>query len=461
MERSVEGIVSAVRLEPDLRDNIYTVVSGSGVHEVKSGIVLEPLDRISLAGDEVSINGRATNEDYESAISGIVNRIGLHDGAFSAFGDRAGPVAKVMSHQMVECAKLFLKSYMGGAPIVVRFHNDGDGASGAVAIYRALAKIGRDSGLARQPKWRMHRGVSYDMESFYSDMAEFGNTKSIEKPLLLITDFGTAPESEKAIELAREQANIIWFDHHMPYAGFRKELVPHYVNPWEHGGDSNFTAGLLCCVFSSLISGIDNSVLAQASFISDYSDMADRSSEEGHRTALLLDHITSAKRIGSVTRERITPGFIDSIISDSETSGRMYREVRNSVDEALALGLSHVKRYTTKSGNAVSVLDFEHISRASDGAMLPGRYSSRLHEKMEEISGDCITIVHYGQYISLRVSRSIAEKVGLLVTIGNMKKFEEYVESGGGHNQAGSIRMKGDYADEVMPILLRELGVKL
>ena len=102
-------------------------------------------------------------------------------------------------------------------PILVRFHNDVDGLSGAYALHNALLQTRKRGGTVDyEPNvtWRMHGGVTYNREDATTDIMTCNNFESAEKPLLIILDFGTSLDSNPGIELIRERFDVIWLDHH-------------------------------------------------------------------------------------------------------------------------------------------------------------------------------------------------------------------------------------------------------
>ena len=432
--------------------------------------VMELYDKVlikGVSGDgalSAEVTGRASHEEYKRLLGSAVRSLGIEGNAKKAMRGCAskpyGIAADKMTGDLLGAAGSFAEALLSGAPIVVRFHNDGDGASGAVALNRSVSAIQKrhftgDRGIT----WSMHRGIDYDTPSFYGDSLLFNSYKSIEKPLVLITDFGTAPGSERAIGEARGKYTLVWLDHHPVYESFPARDVPHYINTWNFGSDSNFTAGLLTCILAESLAGVSTDDMKMASLISDYSSYADRSSMEGQHSALILDYLTSiAGRRGSAI-ERLTPAYIESVLGDREKADAAYSAAANDLSEALELGVKNVRSYRCRDGITAFVLDFGALPRSESGFPLPGRYTSKLQEKIEGVNGEgTVTLVHYGSYITIRVSKGAAKKVGVLKIIESLLKFQDYVESGGGHNEAASVKVREGAVKNVLGMLLKELG---
>ncbi|MDE1846149.1 MAG: hypothetical protein KGH53_02625, partial [Candidatus Micrarchaeota archaeon] len=113
---------------------------------------------------------------------------------------------------------------------------------------------------------------------------------------------------------------------------------------------------------------------------------------------------------------------------------------------------------------SVYLLDFENVRRDfSTKYPLPGRFASKLLERIEQDSEKPpILVLHFGHFVSIRVSSSITERVNLLEKIGELKAGYSYIDSAGGHKNAASIKLRTDEAKkELIAALLRALGCNI
>lgn len=450
------GIVTAIKLSANPLENTYNIMAGR-ILEIKSERQLELCQEVGIADDSITAaKGMCPSEKYEELVAECIGRSNIKENAaLLQLNEKGyGKVAKAMLPELLKAASLLIRSFVSGAPIVVRFHNDGDGSSGGIALYRAIMELQKKFFRGeRGVSWQMNRSIAYTIESLYADRMLFDSYKSIEKPLVVITDFGTSPESIDAINIAKRDFNIIWLDHHMPYEGFPKEEITHYINVFDFGGDSNFTAGLLTCIFSEIISGVNVEDLKGAAMVSDYSSYADYSDSIAMKNSIILDFLTSKESYGK-------PRQMDIILNDREKSESTYRHALGMLDEAINTGIRNVKSYRNNNGVKIHVLDFEHVAKLKFDYPLPGRYSSKLQEKMETMNnGNTITVVHYGNYISVRVSKDIADSTGLLNIIERLKSSTNGRVNGGGHKQAASIRTNKESMKDVMSMFLGELAI--
>lgn len=464
MKESYTGVVTAIKLSHNPKNNVYTLLSDKIVN-IKCELLLELYDDVVINPSafkedivdsaSIQIKGKVKTKEYDALISKIVKK---HTKAMKRVDIKISELDKIskkMNKDLTKSISSFLRCLLSGAPIVIRYHNDCDGSSGAVGLYRALGSLQSSLGWNTQNlSWHMNKSVAYSKDALTNDTFFFNSFSSIEHPMVFITDFGTSEESEAAISMAESKFDFVWLDHHPIYEGFPEKKIGHYINPWNFGGNSDYTAGFLCCEFAEMLSGLKLSELKLASLIGDYSVYAKREDKTAQKISVVLDFLTGRK-----DPDTLTPGYIESVISDKEKLAETFGYASNLMSEALEIGIKKMRRYSGKNNIQIYVLDFKHISNSSEYP-LPGRYSSILHGHIESTHGPrTLTIVHYGSYISVRVSRAIAEEVNILDIMNDIKQSSEYVYGGGGHKSAGSIRTDKEHIDEVKEDLLKRLGV--
>ncbi len=471
---SLQGIVSSIKSMPDPRENVYTIIGGKSA-QFMSGTLLALGDVVAIDvpadanGPSVpmvtspKIMGAVHIDEIDSSLSKRVAAVSTGarwPSSIGALNDAMASCAESMRGALHDCAAIFLRALLSGSPIVVRFHNDGDGACGAMGVQASLSRLINEEFFGqRQVMWRMHKGVSYSEDSLNDDLAHFSQFESFTRPLVLIIDFGTTQESDAALVRAAGVIDILWIDHHPPYQGFDRARVKCYVNPWDHGCGSDFTAGALACVFARSMHECDVDDFIRASLVSDYSSYADRTDAKAMETAALLDFLTSGSRAHGISSP--TPQAFIDVLSDQDRRAELLATARGMLDEAFSIAMGDLKHYTGTAGIDVYALSFERIAELGNGYPMPGRFSSRLQELLEAKNrGKTLTMVYQGSYISIRMSRDIAGSVNLQGMISRLKYASEYIESGGGHNEAGSIKVSKEHMDHVLRLLLAELGVR-
>ncbi len=422
--------------------------SGICISEFGSSVSLE-LGELVESGDEVKTprEGELTPKKLEERIRGEAERIVVKKPQSSGIKD-ADEITARMWGRLASASGLLIKKLMLCAPIIVRFHNDADGSSGAYGLFKSLSELAE-----RRPElsyrhnitWIMQGSVSYDGQDASSDIMITNNYSSLERPLLLMIDFGTSEESNPAIKAVREKFDLIWLDHHPVMDGFDGKSLENYINPWQYGGDSNYTAGFLACVFSKTFSKLETKEIENASFIGDYSEYVNPT-RESKELSMILDLITSDVEVAfGPSSPNLTPFEIEKLINDKQKYRELIDYAEMRLSEALESALKSVKVYKTEAAN-IYMLDYEGIRIENTKFPLPGRFASKLLSKINELNDrPCIVGVHFGRYISMRTSKELNGKVDLSKIINELKgRHRDYVLAGGGHRNAAGIKLAND-----------------
>ncbi len=462
----MDGIVTSIRMGSRGNDYRYTVMWPDRVIQMRSAVPLDLHDRIDIDGkfeapytNAKQPHGKASNAECDALIGKFSKSVGIRGNMPRSIGKKIDEFIDADATAIESCAIALLEAYVSGAPIMVRFHNDGDGSTGAIALYRAFSFIGKKFFADENANvyWNMNKSIAYSDDSLFADESIFNSYKSIRKPVILLTDFGTTYESENAIKKASGKYSMIWIDHHPVYDGFPYADSDFYINPWTSGMDSNICAGVITTsIAEKLAPEIDFTLFKKAALDSDHSKYSTHT-EKAHDLALVLDSLTANDRIGYQDK-RITPRYLDQTITDSESFARVLNSASAQITESLDIGIKNAKRRITKSGIATYVLDYKAVADRRFEYIKQGRYTTKLQDRFEEINGlKTITIVYYRNYISVRVNRGISDSINLLGIIAKLKESVEYIQNGGGHNEAASIKVDYGETDSVLHLLLREL----
>ncbi len=452
----MRGLVSCIRRYPDAEETDYFIVTSDAslrTHSLHSRMNLNAgeIGEITIAEGFVSVFEPIEGEKTRNEIGREIEKAaaGMMKGALHRIMvPQVDSVTEKMHKKLGDAMLLLAHKLTIGAPIVVRFHNDIDGASGAYALYKTVRFACETSEhIAYKPNitWRMHGSVSYSREDATADVLTCNNYECMEKPLLLILDFGTSDESNAGLEVAKSRFDIVWLDHHPIIEGFEGRKLDHYINPWNFGGDSNYTAGFLTCVFAKTLANIDTRDIEEASFIGDYSEHS-KPTVASRKLAALLDLVTSDTRVIAGIKGNLTPADIDAVLGDRAKSEELIAYAENRVSEMLDLAIGSVKIY--KAGKTqIYVTDFNDVRiNEQERYPLPGRFASKLLGRIEELNrSPCILLLHFGSFVSARMSKKLIGKVELLRVLDAVRSdFPNYVESTGGHSNAASIKLKGE-----------------
>ncbi len=214
-----------------------------------------------------------------------------------------------------------------------------------------------------------------------------------------------------------------------------------YINPWMYGMDSNVTAGFLTAEFASIMSGEFYKDLEGASLISDHSNFADLNDMTANHLATVLDALTVSEYYGP-NHYRISPAYLSRIIDNKEQFEYVLNQALFELKESLDIGVRKAKKYTLDDNVIVYVVDYKYIAERDYEYMKHGRYTTKLHDKLElETKNGNVTMVYFKNYISIRISDSIVNRINLLKIIKELED-EKLICNGGGHNEAGSIKIK-------------------
>jgi RecJ-like exonuclease len=468
VDMMVEGLIACVKHSADFRDDVYNIIS---IHEGKAKMLQFRSTSILKPGEEVVAEikdnilfnikiGTVIVDPYMEAIEKTIKEIIRND--VVKYGiDKVDAATSAMSNNLRDAAGVLSRKLLSGSPIIIRFHNDADGACGAYSLYLHLQELFKTSFFEGKPKiiWRMHRGVSYNSADAQNDLLITSSYDSIEKPLLVVIDFGTSEESNLGLEVIGNKFDIIWLDHHPVDFAYKVCNISNYINPWNFGADSEYTAGFLASKFGDCISKCDCSCIEDASFIGDYSSYAKRT-KCGEEMALIMDLITSDKTIAFGIRGDITPAEIATVFDDDSKKNELAAFAKSRMFEALDLGMSNTKKYNTDEAKIYS-LNFNDVrdAESTDRYPMPGRFASKMLERIEsETNKPAVLILYFGRFISIRISSSISTKINLADIIKKLKEENGNIDSGGGHANAASIKMINEMGrDEILTALIAKI----
>lgn len=471
----MRGIVLSSKSQSGEGKRYWMLVEGEGaIREMRSAVELKPGETVETNDEGESIQTASINDDTSALqkASEFAEKLAesVQRGEVYVTGNAVlDSTTARMWEKFQLCRSILIRKLALAAPVIVRFHNDADGAGGAFGLYRSIGELAgrrRELQYRHNITWMMQQNVSYTVYDSNLDIMIAESYSSMEKPLLLVIDFGTSLESNNGMDRVKDKFDIIWLDHHPIVEGFKGLGLESYVNPWNFGGDSSYTAGFLACAFSKTFSGEDTREIENASLCGDYSVHAVQGGP-GSDLSLLLDLVTSDSKVafGSAT-SNITPYEIEKLVLDKEKSGELLNFARARLGEIMDSALKSMKRYRGE-GAHIYVLDFEGIRDDQSKYPLPGRFSSKLLDKIVELKKEpSIVAVHSGRYISIRVSRELVDRVDLQGLIERIKEsYGELIEAGGGHAVASGIKLadkveKEKVLREMVSILKEQLSKK-
>ncbi|MEM3791121.1 MAG: hypothetical protein QXL16_00110 [Candidatus Micrarchaeaceae archaeon] len=390
------------------------------------------LDKGKYVREEAELEEKSNKEAFEHAEN-------LAEKSIRDFSDRREGLKEVtekMRQSINNAAKSFLREFFLYSPIIVRFHNDVDGASGAAAFCNAINELELRYNMPRHEiLYIPQRNVFYSSEDAEADISFFKRFKFIGKGAIVNIDFGTSPESTEGIRKI-ESFEVFWIDHH-PVEGFERKGIRHYLNPWLYKGDSNYTGGYLASKFVEAFSTANNKIFEEASLIGDFSVFANPT-KEARELAGAIDLLTTDKRFLKNPENGISPKEVLSLAEDEKRRKELFVIAEDRIEEAILASFGGMKeKYVNEC--AIYTIDFDVLD---DEVRYPGlgRFATKVYEKLSSLVKSKVVIIAYaGKYISIRADSSI-RWFNSHRLIDELRSAGFKIETGGGHTHAGAIK---------------------
>ncbi len=359
-------------------------------------------------------------------------------------------VTKALAPAMEKMAELLASARDAGRFILLRFHHDADGISGALALSEAL-------------RFQAHQqnSATYGARDAVRDL---GNISHEKQPLVVLVDFGSNRESVEGLELLKAAGmEIAIIDHHPPTGSGRPATA--MLTPWDVSGaaqTSRYVAGYLCAEVARIMmaaagaEGAGGKAEADAG-IARYARIAcagDRSAlleagADDRKAALVLDYLAAHSGYGNNLR------FYKSVLSRQELFGSIAQRAQESIDEAADRALAGAKR-TKDGGVEICTFGLEGVVRKGEW---PGssKITTCIFDRLKH-GGPLLCVGYTGRSIIIRANDSaVARGLGANVLAERVKKgMADFVEGGGGHAKAGAIRVREGFTREVLNALVRE-----
>lgn len=307
--------------------------------------------------------------------------------------------------------------------LLVRYHGDADGISGALAIKRAMSHYYKTI-------FVQNNSPFYEVSSALSDILWFRS----EKPTILIIDFGSNKESEEALRLLKSNGfQILHIDHH-PYT-FDPKLSDLYVNPWTVGGESMHTAGMIAGELARLFGYADATELEKISLAGDKSTFVKEEWKgEAEKAALVLDYL-------AVTAEGKTRciDVYEKALKNKEMFLLIYIQANAEIEDVL-IKIKDMQPKESKRGFNFLIVNLRPLIISK---RFPGRGAATgiVFDHFKN-SGPLVVVGHFDGVFSIRVNNA-AINVGFAANeeIEKMKKeLGDIVLSAGGHKNAASLK---------------------
>ncbi len=373
--------------------------------------------------------------------------------------------------------KLYVAQKLG-RNIVIRFHNDGDGISGALSLSQFL-----------RGNYIQNSSAVYTVSNALRDLSFLQHTRA---PLLVFVDFGNGNESKDGVALLKAGGiELISIDHHPPFEGI-ENYVSCILNPWiiEYSeSSSSYTAGYLCAEISKTLGNqsdrksvtspacpTDKGHLfgtkpkslsqigsnaqiqfvnaseryARISLTSDKSDLIEVE-EEIRNTGIVLNYIAAHAPHTS------TLEFYSKVLSNPELFSSILLQAREKIDELIRLSRKSLKE------EKVGLFSVFHIGLGTivKKHEFPGlgKSATQVFEALIPKDKPAILIAHGPEVVVLRLNDFAVENGadGTKIVASLKENMKDFIENGGGHARAAALRVKEGFEkniiDEIIHIL--------
>ncbi len=382
-------------------------------------------------------------------------------------------VLEKLKDEMMNVARELRRAVFESRPIIIRHHWDADGVCSGVALEVALIDLVEKVHPDPEAKYylvkrKVSRAPFYELEDVVKDLDEA--LEDMERhgdkmPLVVLADNGSGYEDVPAIrQFLTFGADVITIDHHFPDEEVDSYLLYH-VNPYKVGGDSNYTAGVLCVEIARMVNpdieGLE--FLAGVSVIGDrsegevlkYVELSGASREELYDTGLALEFE------GFYLRFRSASGIIHEILG----FGRKDRQkklvemlsgyAKEAIEAQLKTAMSGVKVQRLPNGVALAAFDVENYAKRFTFPP-PGKLTGEVHDRLKREYNRIVTI-GYGPDFAVIRSEGVELDIPRFVRELQREIPDGGVE-GGGHLVVGSIKFIPARRKDVLSKLAAKIG---
>jgi len=311
--------------------------------------------------------------------------------------------------------------------VIIRFHNDGDGISGALSFSKYI----------RRARYIQQTSSIYSVRNAMFDLNELTGSRN---PIVIFIDFGSGQESQEGLSLLKAGGvELIIIDHHP----FFEEIVNYcsiYLNPWSYKSIKNpswYSAGYLASEIIGLL-GIDCSKYGKISICSDKSGLR-KCEKEYSDFGLVLNYVAA------YSTYRSSLSFYSSILENKELFTSMFIQANEKVEQLIFIAKRSMKK--KKVGNFF--IYYFNMGKTYKKYEFPGlgKSATQIFEKLiEGENTPSLLICYEPKTIVFRITNNAFE-LGADASriINHLKRVaSDMIISGGGHLRAAAIRINGD-----------------
>ncbi len=347
-------------------------------------------------------------------------------------------VTQAMWAKLAGAATSILCAKKLGRSVLLRFHGDADGISGAFALTAVMPC-----------KAFQQNSAIYSVRDALRDISMIGQES---RPMVILLDFGSSDPCKEGMDLLGAAGiELMVVDHHI----YSMKDDARIINPIAVDENaSKYTAGYLACEIAAA-AGLEHEkalMLARTACAGDKSDIL-KSGPDDAKRALVLDFLASHLSFGN------NLDFYRKVVESDELYGSIASQADESIEEAAGKALARAKK-SEPGGIRLAVFSLEGIAKRGEWPP-SGKITTRIFDKLKaEKPGKALICIGYtDRSVIMRLND---EAAGMGLSADSLaKKMKEsmadFVEGGGGHVRAGAIRAKSGFVKDVVNQLVREL----
>lgn len=335
-------------------------------------------------------------------------------------------------------AKKLLAARKMGRFVLLKFHNDADGVSGALALTRVF----------RNAQTHQQNSAIYRVSDAMRDVNVIRYERS---PLVVIVDCGSGGESREGLEILKAGgAEIILIDHHPPEKGV-ENFCSVFLSPWavsEEEEASTYPAGYIACEVARACGREGVEPLAKIACAGDKSGIMPLSDEDRER-ALVIDYMATYAEFGNRLE------FYEHAMGEKELYASILFQARERM-ERVKEEVGHMMKKRIEGPVAVYTVDFEKVNaREFPGK---GKLTSRAFELVMH-EGAVVVLGFWEGGISFRLNEeAVLQGITAPKIMAAVKaKMGSFIEGGGGHGRAASLKIRRGYTKEVLEEVVNQL----
>lgn len=346
--------------------------------------------------------------------------------------------------KLKEMCEQLKKAKKDGRFILLKFHNDADGISGALALTKMI-----------RCRAYQQNGAIYTVKDAFRDLHILGNEC---KPLVVFLDFGMNKESEEGLKYLKAAAvDVIVIDHHKPTTDIQK-IADLSVNPWEFQDQiqdvnpSIYVAGYLAVELARLC-GLESEKALEYARIACAGDKSNllQINEKDKEGALVLDYLAMNSSFGNNLE------FYKNVMNKKELFQSISRQAQEKVSEAVNVLLRSDNK---REANGITIYSFD-IEKVIEKGEFPNR-SKVTTGVFEHLNNEEEPIVVFGcgdKVLIMRANQKAVENgVDLAAIAKEMNEvMKDFVISGGGHMKAAAIRIRVGYVKSVVNAIIEKI----